>query len=85
MMLNCREASRLASESMDRPLPLRTRISLGLHLMMCRFCRRYLGQIRFIRKALRLADDETRWEAESSTVSMPVEAKERIRERLRDH
>ena len=50
-MLNCKDAAKLFSESMERDLPLRTRISLRLHLMMCTHCARYTTQLRFIHKA----------------------------------
>jgi hypothetical protein len=49
LMLNCREASRLASESLDRRLPLTSRIRLRLHLMMCHYCRRFSAQMRMLK------------------------------------
>ncbi len=81
-MLNCRETSKLASESMDRSLPLGTRISMRLHLMMCRFCRRYFHQIRFIREALKLTDEEYNADLDSSVITLPPDARERIEESL---
>lgn len=83
-MLNCKETSKLASQMMDRTLPLKTRISIKMHVLMCRFCKRYFSQITFIREALRLADDEVKFETESSSVRLTPEMKERIRERLRE-
>ena len=50
-MLNCKDAAKLFSESMERDLPLRSRVSLRLHLMMCKACDRYTTQLRFIHKA----------------------------------
>lgn len=38
-MMNCTRATRLASESLDRPLQLHERVGLRLHLMMCSGCR----------------------------------------------
>lgn len=50
-MISCKEAAELLSESMERELPLRSRVSLRLHVMMCKYCARYSTQIRFIHKA----------------------------------
>jgi flagellar biosynthesis protein FlhB len=83
-MLNCKETSRLASESMDRSLPLKSRIFMKMHVLICRFCQRYFSQITFIREALRLADDEVKIETKSSSIQLSPEMKERIRERLRE-
>lgn len=44
-MLNCHEASQLASNQLDERLPLTKRLSLALHLMLCRHCRRFARQI----------------------------------------
>jgi len=38
-MMNCTRATRLASESLERPLQLHERLGLRLHLMMCSGCR----------------------------------------------
>ena len=37
-MLSCREITKLVSESLDHPLPLRKRVSVWMHLSMCRLC-----------------------------------------------
>lgn len=48
---NCREASRALSQTIDHLLPLVKRLGLWLHLLICKWCRRYGKQIRFLRKA----------------------------------
>ncbi len=83
-MLNCQEASRLASESLDHSLPLGKRFFLRFHLLMCRFCRRYLHQVRFIRKVLSLTDKETKWTSSSSDIGLSPDARNRIKEDLRE-
>jgi len=45
----CREAARLQSEALDRPLAFHQRIGLRVHLLLCKWCRRYGGQLRFLR------------------------------------
>lgn len=52
-MLSCRKASELTSRSLDHRLSAGERISLGLHLAICRICRRYRAQITFISRAAR--------------------------------
>ncbi|MBK8162035.1 MAG: zf-HC2 domain-containing protein [Gammaproteobacteria bacterium] len=48
-MISCRKASELISLSLDRPLALRERLTLGLHLCGCSMCRAYRRQAMFIR------------------------------------
>jgi hypothetical protein len=44
-MLKCKHASQLISQSLDRRLTMRERWSLKLHLLICRFCRRFSDQL----------------------------------------
>ncbi len=53
-MLSCEEVTRLVSESLDRELSLRQRVSTKIHLMMCRLCSRYSKQLASLREAFRL-------------------------------
>jgi predicted anti-sigma-YlaC factor YlaD len=53
-MLNCREATRLLSESQDRTLTLHERLTLKLHLLMCTGCRNFDKQMGSIRQITRL-------------------------------
>jgi anti-sigma factor ChrR (cupin superfamily) len=53
MMLNCREAGRMASEYLDGGLSWWGRLELRLHVAMCRHCRRYLVQLRLVTRTLR--------------------------------
>lgn len=79
-MLSCKETSRLLSESLDRPLPLRTRITLRWHLSMCRLCTRYYRQLRFLRRVMGTLPDHVDQAAPDDCLSQ--EAKERIKEHL---
>lgn len=49
----CKEVHRLVSESMDRPLSLRERIRMALHMMVCRACSNFRGQMTLMREAMR--------------------------------
>lgn len=83
MMLSCREATRLMSESMDHPLPLGRRVALRVHVSLCRFCRRYLAQVCFLRRVLRLSAEACDASPAAPSGELPEAARARIREALR--
>jgi len=78
---NCREASRLQSDALDRPLPLPKRFGLCVHLLLCKWCRRYGEQIRFLRQAAHEHPDEL---SEAAPQRLTPEARERLKHSLRD-
>lgn len=78
LMLNCRQASELASQAMDEGLPLRKRLSLKFHLMMCRGCTNFTHQMSFLRAAA------SRLGHHDGMPHLSNEAKERIAKVLRD-
>ena len=77
LMPNCRQAIRLQSEALDRPLSRLEKIGLRLHLAFCTLCRRYGQQIQFLRTAARRSEP-----APDSQPVLPVEARERIKHAL---
>lgn len=48
-MLNCHDATRLMSESQERPLSLMQRMSLKLHVSMCSGCKNFNEQMKVVR------------------------------------
>jgi len=78
---NCREAVRAQSEALDHPLPLARRLGLRLHLLICKWCRRYGGQIRYLREAAHNHQDQL---TESAPEKLSGEARERIKQQLRN-
>jgi hypothetical protein len=78
-MISCREATRLISESLDRRLTLRERISLRVHLFVCKICTRYRQQVLFIRETLRLYEAA---EDCPAPVSLSPETRDRIKRLL---
>jgi hypothetical protein len=80
-MLSCKEVTQWISESLDQNLPLRLRIGVKMHLLMCRFCSRYRRQMLFLRDIIH--HYSARVEDTSPTASLPPEARERIKRALR--
>ena len=74
-MLSCKNASKIISQSLDRPLAMRECFALSLHLFICKYCKRFSQQLQTLRVALpaslKAIEDD-------ATVEMPREAKNRI-------
>ena len=83
-MLRCREISKLVSESMERDLPLRTRMQVWMHLAMCRMCSGFAGQIRLLRRAVRENPERLGPDESAPEAKLPEEARDRIKAVLRD-
>jgi hypothetical protein len=77
---SCREATRLQSLGLDRSLTLRERLGLRIHLLLCKWCRRYGKQIRFLRDAAHNHPDELTGPAPQK---LSDEARDRIRNSLK--
>jgi predicted anti-sigma-YlaC factor YlaD len=54
-MLSCREVVERSSALLDGDLSLRERMSMRMHLAMCRHCRRYWRHLRLLVRRLRQA------------------------------
>ena len=57
---SCKQAIRLQSAALDHKLPLRQRLGLRIHLLLCKWCRRYGKQITFLRSVARQPTHEDR-------------------------
>jgi hypothetical protein len=59
--LNCEQAARLLSENQDVELYWWERTGLRLHLLYCRYCKRYHQQLDLMRQLFRriFSDDES--------------------------
>jgi len=53
-MIQCKDLTEEASDYLDGDLPLRKRIGLFFHLLICRCCRNYLQQIRSTIKTVKV-------------------------------
>lgn len=75
-MVNCREASRLASIAFDRALSPGERIRLGIHRALCAPCRVYKRQLQVMREvALRLRDSPL----STDGAKLPEDSRARLR------
>jgi hypothetical protein len=77
-MLNCKKASQLASRALDERLPFWKKITLDLHLLLCRNCKNFTLQLEFLREASRRLTTSDEFE-------LSPEAKQRIRSKLLDN
>ncbi len=63
-MMNCRQATKLISESQERSLSLPEKMSLKVHVMMCSGCKNFSLQVPFLRQAMKAyanrEDDENK-------------------------
>jgi hypothetical protein len=75
----CRQATRLQSQALERPLSLRERVGLKIHLVLCRWCKRYGIQIRFLRSAAQKQSEHPETLPEQS---LSPEARGRIKQHL---
>ncbi|MFZ6847960.1 zf-HC2 domain-containing protein [Undibacterium sp. RuRC25W] len=51
-LYSCKQAHRMISEGLDRPLRLSERARLKMHLSICNACTNFNGQMQFLRKAM---------------------------------
>jgi hypothetical protein len=80
-MFNCREVTRLVSDSLDRKLPFFQRIGVRFHFLMCKLCPEAKKQMLFIRSAMHSLTLEG--SALESEGSLSQEARDRMKLALR--
>ena len=80
-MPTCQRVGRLQSAGLDQPQSFSKRLGLRLHLLVCKWCRRYGRQICFLREAAHQHSDEL---TQATPASLSSEARERLRRSLRD-
>ena len=76
----CPEVVRILSLGMDKQLSLTMRVKLRIHYLMCSFCERYMKQLKYIRQVSREFPEKI---GEISDATLPAEAKQRLKEALR--
>ncbi|WP_435236519.1 zf-HC2 domain-containing protein [Psychromonas sp. PT13] len=53
-MINCKQATRLLSEKLDRELSKKEKMALFLHTTLCGCCRKFSGQMEDLRDISKL-------------------------------
>ena len=77
-MLSCKQASQIISQSLDRPLTMRERFALNLHLLICKYCKRFSQQLQTLRVAMNTMVSSIE---SNNSIEMPIAAKRRIADR----
>ena len=75
-MLNCRDMTRLISDSMEQRISVRQRIEIWMHVLMCGLCRRFRADAISLRRRLRKLDAES--VSAASRQRLPEECKQKI-------
>ena len=78
----CKQTVEIISQSMERPLSVRERVLLKLHLWVCMWCLWYMEHLQLMRDALRVQETENDDRDVSTTTRLSDEARERIRRSL---
>ena len=79
--LRCKHATRLISQSLERPLRRSEKLALAFHLLVCKWCRRYRKQLRLIEEMIRAFASPGA--PGGGGAMMPERARRRIEEALR--
>lgn len=74
-MFTCKQASKLISQSLDRPLTWSEKVQLRLHLFICDPCMHFKQQLNMLRTALLKVRSSIE---NDSTIKLPLDVKNRI-------
>ncbi len=79
---DCKTITPRLGDSLDGKLDVWTRFTMKLHMFTCGPCRRYLDQIKFIKKAVHKAGERLSSDSDPR-LRLSTNAKNRIRQSLR--
>ncbi len=79
LMLTCKQASRIISQSLDKPLSWSDRMKLKFHLFICDACTNFNRQLRLIRNAIQHMRHETE---NDTSIQLNLDAKARIKQAI---
>ena len=74
-MLTCKQASQIISQSLDRNLSWQERLTLRLHLFICKYCKRFSQQLTTLRVALKRMNETVE---NDTNITMSSDIKARI-------
>jgi len=80
VMITCKEATFLISKKQQDKLSLGEQLKLKMHLLMCKYCQRFLNQVSFITKGIKRMRKKI--EKQSAGISLTAEQKERLRQKI---
>lgn len=83
-IFSCKHATRLVSESLDRPLSRRESWTLRLHLSMCALCSRFRAQLMFLSRVAAQSHDAPESFPVETGETLSADAKARILQALSD-
>ena len=78
----CQQTVQVISQSLERPLSLRERVLLKLHLWVCAWCAWYMEHLQVMRDALRAKGNEESNLISAALPALSNEARERIKLKL---
>lgn len=79
-MLSCKQASELVSQSLDRHLTMRERMSVRFHLLICVACARFGHQLAFMQITIKKFITDTE---QNEELKLSPDAKERMAESMK--
>jgi hypothetical protein len=82
--LDCRAASELASDSLDRDLTRGERLALRLHQLVCPPCRHLIAQLQTIRRAVASLPSPWRRDWDNDSVELSADRRAAIKQLLHD-
>ena len=77
----CKQTVAVISQSLERPLTLRERVTTKFHLWVCIWCVRYLEHLHFMRDALRAREAQIAQD-QAAGASLSPDARERMKSLL---
>jgi len=78
----CEDLLPVISQQLDHKISLRQRITLNLHLFVCKWCLDYAKQLSFLRNAVRIEADRIDNAEIATEHSLSSDAKERMKRSL---
>lgn len=73
--MDCKQASQVISQSLDRRLTLRERVALKCHLFICNACKHFNQQLMALRSAFKKLNVTIE---NDNSIQMPSETKKRL-------
>jgi hypothetical protein len=81
-MLNCKDMTKLISDSLDGKISVRQRMELWLHILMCDMCRLFRSNIIELRKRVR-GSKALLEQSETDASTMPLATQARLEEAIK--